>query len=838
MLYRELTALYTARLHGEQAALEPLPLQYADYAVWQRAWLSGTELDRQFDYWKATLGDAPPLLDMPLDKPRPAVETHRGSAVSAVLDGSLAEALEAEARAQGCTVFVLLLAALNVLLHRYSGADDIVVGTPISGRQRAELEGVVGFFLNTLAIRTDLSGNPGFRDLVGRVRERTLQAFAHQDLPFEKLVEELQPARNMSHAPVFQVLFVFNRRTQAGDGFGELELHGTEFTTSTVKFDLEFTLAELDAGLAAHIRYNTDLFERGTMERMLGHLRVLLEGIVADPAQPVGQLPMLTEAERHQQLVEWNATALAYPAGLTMHGLFEAQAAARPEAVALWCDGVELSYGELDRRANKLARHLRELGAGPETLVGVCVERRPEMIVGMLGILKSGAAYVPIDPEYPAERVAFMLADSEAPVLLTQSWLVEGCRRRRRSGCCSTRLTGRHRSDDAENPATAVGSAHLAYTIYTSGSTGKPKGVEIEHRNAVALIEWAGTVFSAAELGGVLASTSICFDLSVFEIFVTLGQGGRVVLVKNALALPELPGSADVRLINTVPSAIAELVRMEGLPASLTTVNLAGEPLKTELVNAIYATGGVVAGERPVRSVGGHDVLDVDDAACGCAGEHRPADCEHEAYLLDRYGQPVPVGAIGELYLGGAGVTRGYRGRPELTAEKYVPDPFSGRPGARLYRTGDQARYRSDGELQFLGRIDNQVKLRGFRIELGEIEARLVEQAAVAQAVVVVREDTPGDQRLVAYVTAAGAELDESAVRAALGRKLPAYMIPAAFVVLDALPLTPNGKVDRKALPAPEWGGAAEYVAPSTPTEAAAGGALAGGAGCRAGRGA
>ena len=352
---------------------------------------------------------------------------------------------EAEARAQGCTVFVLLLAALNVLLHRYSGADDIVVGTPISGRQRSELEGVIGFFLNTLAIRTDLSGNPGFRELVGRVRERTLQAFAHQDLPFEKLVEELQPARNMSHAPVFQVLFVFNRRTGSGEGFGDLQLQSTAFTTSTVKFDLEFTLAELDEGLAAHIRYNTDLFERGTMERMLDHLRVLLEGIVADPAQPVGQLPMLTEAERHQQLVEWNATALAYPADLTMHGLFEAQAAAHPDAVALWCDGVELSYGELDRRANKLARHLRDLGAGPETLVGVCVERRPEMIVGMLGILKSGAAYVPIDPEYPAERVAFMLADSEAPLLLTQSWLVEGLPATAAARVLLDTLTGRDR---------------------------------------------------------------------------------------------------------------------------------------------------------------------------------------------------------------------------------------------------------------------------------------------------------------------------------------------------------------------------------------------------------
>ena len=518
--------------------------------------------------------------------------------------------------------------------------------------------------------------------------------------------------------------------------------------------------------LSVRLEYNTDLFEADTIERMIDHFETLLTGVIADPDMSCGELPLLPEAEKQKLLVDWNQTDFVYPPGGTMHGKFEQQVILQPDAIALYADGVELSYRELNRRANKLAAILQSHGVGPEILVAMCSERCAELIIGLLAIQKAGGAYVPVDPEYPPQRVAHMLTDSEAPVLLTQTGVLDRLPEHSAAVICLDEFDWAVDDTHDANPASGVKDENLGYTIYTSGSTGLPKGVEIEHRNAVALIEWAGQVFAPEEWQGVLASTSICFDLSVFEIFCPLGLGGRIVLVKDALALPELPAEAGVTLINSVPSAMAELVRIKGVPDSVRTVNLAGEPLSTALVNSIYELGMV---ERV------NDLYGPSEDTTYSTWTLREANAtptigrplyNTQAYLLDPYGQPVPTGVAGELYLGGKGVTRGYRNRPELTAEKYVPNPFSDEPGARLFRTADQARYKLDGNLEFLGRLDHQVKLRGFRIELGEIETALASHSAVENTVVMAREDREGDKRLVAYIVAStegleGEELEQ-----------------------------------------------------------------------------
>jgi len=816
VLMQDLIDSYAARSSGAEAELSPLAVQYPDYSVWQRDWLAGEELDRQVGFWRDRLAGAPTVLEMPTDRPRPPVQTYNGAHAWWRLSAETSAALRRLASEQGCTLFMVLVSAYALLLGRYSRQDDLLIGTPIAGRQHTELEKLIGFFVNTLVLRADFSGQPTFREYLQRIKRESLDAFAHQDLPFEKLVEELQPERDTSRSPLFQAAFILqNTPNEAASTFADLSAENVFVEHSNTKFDLTLGVWEDDEGIGGSLEYNTDLFDAATIESLLEHLTKLLEGAIANPDAQVGALPLLNDTERQRLLVDWNATEFDYPRDGTMHGLFEQQAALQPDAIALYTRAAELTYRELNRRANKLAGELAALGVGPETLVGVCCQRDAEIIVGLLAILKAGGAYVPIDPNYPAERVAFMLEDSQAPVLLSQTQVLEQLPQHEAQVICLDSFDWH--TDDAHdaNPASGVTAANLGYTIYTSGSTGLPKGVEIEHRNAVALIEWAGSVFAREEFAGVLASTSVCFDLSVYEIFVTLGQGGRIVLVSNALELPDLPAEANVTLINTVPSAIAELVRMQGLPASVKTVNLAGEPLQTWLVNEIYATG-------TVQDV--NDLYGPSEDTTYSTWTRREADApptvgkpiaNTQVYLLDEYGEPVPAGVIGEMYLGGSGVTRGYRNRPELTTEKFLANPFSSEPDARMYRTGDQARYRRDGNIEFLGRIDQQVKLRGFRIELGEVETRLREEATVNDAVVIIREDTPGDQRMVAYVTAAPRmDIVDDELRASLQVNLPGFMIPSTFVVLDAIPLTPNGKVDRKALPAPEWSGAEEYTAP------------------------
>jgi len=749
---RELTALYEAFNQGRPSPLPELPIQYVDFAHWQRQWFQGKVLEEQLAYWKQQLGDDLPVLELPTDRPRPAVQTFRGARQSAMLSKSLLEALRTLSRQEGMTVFMTLLAAFQTLLSRYANQDDIVVGSPIANRTRAELEGLIGFFVNTLVLRTDLSGDPSFRQLLGRVREMALRAYAHQDLPFEKLVEELQPERDLSRNPLFQVMFVLQNAPARALKLSGLTLRPLAVDSGTAKFDLTLFMFEGEDGLRARWEYNSDLFDAATITRMLGHFQTLLEGIIANPEQRISELPLLSDAERQQVLVEWNKTQTAYPRGSSIHELFEAQVERTPDTIAVGFEQEQLSYGELNGRANQLARYLQSRGVGPEVLVGIMMHRSVEMVVGLLGILKAGGAYVPLDSDYPQERLRFMLQDTTPPVLLTQARFLEGLPQSEAEVVCLDTDWKAIVQERTENLSGAAKAENLAYVIYTSGSTGRPKGVAIEHHSTVALLHWAREIFTPEQLAGVLASTSICFDLSIFELFVPLSWGGTVILAENALHLPTLPAAPRVTLVNTVPSAIAELLRMGGVPASVRTVNLAGEPLQTQLVQQLYEQGTI---ERVYDLYGPSEDTTYSTfalrSAKGRATIGRPI-ANTQTYVLDWRLQPAPIGVPGELYIGGEGLARGYLNRPELTAERFIRNPFSKEPAARLYKTGDMVRYLPDGNLEFLGRKDHQVKLRGFRIELGEIEAALNQHPAVEQAVVLAREDVPGDKRLVAYV--------------------------------------------------------------------------------------
>ncbi|HEX6903704.1 MAG TPA: amino acid adenylation domain-containing protein [Thermoanaerobaculia bacterium] len=832
VLMRELAALHAAIAAGCPSPLPALPVQYADYAAWQRGWLTGEVLATQIAFWRDALAGAPPLLDLPTDRPRPPMQTFRGSRRTLALPAGLAQDLHKLGRASGATSFMVLLAAFQTLLHRYSGQGIVVVGSPIANRNRAEIEGLIGFFVNTLALATDLSGEPGFLGLLARVREGALGAYAHQDLPFEKIVEELSPERNLAHAPLFQVLFAFQAAAQPAEAppaaEGGLALSTVEADMAATKFDLTLNVEERGRGLAAALEFNTDLFDPATAGRLLEQLRALLEAAVAAPEERISELPLLGEAQRAQLLVEWNDTAVTAPAWDCLHELFHEQARRAPDDPALIATDGTLTWSELAGRVRQLAAFLRGLSVGPEVLVGICMERTLDIVVGILGVLEAGGAYLPLDPVYPRERLDFMLADAGAPVVLTQERMLG------RLGIQENGEGPRWICLDRDWPAIAaappappsgVRPDNLAYVIYTSGSTGRPKGVAIAHFSPVALLRWASGVLPEDYRAGVLASTSICFDLSVFELFLPLCFGGTVVLAETALHLPHLAAAPQVTLVNTVPSAIAELVRGGGLPASVRAVTLAGEPLPRKLVDEIYAVETV---ERVMNLYGPsedttYSTYATIDRSGGQPPIGRPVG-EGWIYILDAAMQPVPLGVPGELCLGGAGLARVYLNRPELTAERFVPDPLSGVPGSRLYRTGDLARFRPDGEMLFLGRVDHQVKIRGFRIELGEIEATLRQHPGVAETLVVAkRGGEPGDVRLVAYVVGREGEAPPvEELRAFLRAKLPAHMVPWAFVPLAAFPLNANGKIERKALPDPEraaWGAAAEIEEPRSEME-------------------
>jgi amino acid adenylation domain-containing protein/non-ribosomal peptide synthase protein (TIGR01720 family) len=814
VLIDEFIRCYDAHDRGEQPQLAPLPIQYSDYALWQRRWLEAGEQARQLEYWQTQLGFDHPVLELPTDHPRPAMPSYRGTRYAFAVDGKLAEQLRTTAQKHNITLFMLLLGAFNALLHRYTGQTDIRVGVPIANRNRGEIEGLIGFFVNTQVLRTRLDGQTRVADLLSDIKETALGAQAHQDLPFERLVEALKLARSLSHTPLFQVMY--NHQPQVADistvtTASGLELGLIEWEGRTTQFDLTLDTYEKAGKLHAALTCANDLFDAATIARMARHWTHLLHGMVSDSQQRISDLPLLETAEYQRIVHDWNRADEDFAQDLCIHQLIERQVAAQPDALAVTFASQQLTYAELDSRANRLAHKLIELGVGPEVRVGVAMQRSDSLLVALLAVLKAGGAYVPLDPDYPAERVAYMLEDSRALVLLTEQAVAATLN--------VTAGTQVLLMDAAEpwlaayprsTPVTRVTPDNLAYVIYTSGSTGKPKGVAIAHRNVLALIDWSQSVYSRDDIQGVLASTSVCFDLSVWELFVTLANGGSVIIARNALELPQLPARDQVRLINSVPSAINALQRDGQIPPSVRIINLAGEPLKQSLVEALYQQPTI---EHVYDLYGPSEDTTYSTwarrQAGGTANIGRPL--KHTAsYLLDADLQPVPQGVSAELYLAGAGITRGYLARPGMTAEKYVPNPFA-RNGERLYRTGDLTRYQVDGALQYVGRIDHQVKVRGFRIELGEIEARLLQQDAVRELAVLAQDGASG-QQLVAYIvpTDAGvltgnadaqASLRET-LKAALRQHLPDYMVPAYLLFLEQLPLTPNGKLDRKALPA------------------------------------
>ncbi|MCP3962378.1 MAG: amino acid adenylation domain-containing protein [bacterium] len=834
IMIRELLALYRAGGTGAPA-LDELPIQYLDYALWQRRVLAGERLKEQVEFWGQRFASTP-VLDLATDRPRPAVRTHEGSIVPVALSEQLTRDLEELGRGEGATLFMTVMAAWRTLLYRTSQQSDFAIGTLIANRTRPELEGLIGFFTNTLALRLDVSAVAGFRDLLRLERSATLEAYDHQDLPFEKLVEELNPERDLSRTPYFQVMLLLQnapRRTSAvevpDESDLEVSLEGVD--SHTAKFDLTLYLVQ-GARLTGFLEYNSDLFERGSAERLVEHLNVLLEAVVADPDRALDEIPLLAADERQRLLVDWNSTRAEAPRGGVVQ-MFERQVAADPERPALVADDESLTYGELDRRANRLARHLRRLGVGPEDFVGVCTDRSSALPVALLGVLKAGGAYLPLDPEYPRERLAFLLADTAAPVLLTQKPLVEKLPEHGAETVLLDEDSGSwHDLDDAALPDPAPSSG-LAYVIHTSGSTGKPKGVLVSHG---ALANFLTTMARRPGLtrdDTLLAVTTLSFDIAGLELYLPLTMGARLVLASR-----EVAGDGERLAAKIADSGVTA---MQATPATWRLLLGAGWRGDPEL--AVLCGGEALPGDLASELLGKCRVLwnvygptettiwsaarrvEASDAKAATVTLGQPIG-NTRIYLVDRRFEPVPVGIPGELLIGGRGLARGYLRRGGLTADRFVPDPFTAtESGGRLYRTGDLVRYRADGNLLFLGRLDHQVKVRGFRIELGEIEAALGQHEGIAQAVVIVREDRPGDRRLVAYLVAAGKDLPKTAeLREALKKSLPEYMVPALFVPVEAMPLTPNGKVDRKALPKPDPSllrSDTEYVAPRDETEEA-----------------
>ncbi|MBV8846377.1 MAG: amino acid adenylation domain-containing protein [Bryobacterales bacterium] len=833
ILVRELSVLYHAFHAGTPSPLPELRLQYADYAVWQRQHLQGNILEKHLAYWKQHLANAPAELTLPSDRPRPTVQTFRGSRTSFHFSQTLTERLMQLSRQRGATLFMTLLAGFYALLSRYSGQDDVVVGTSTAGRNRTETEGIIGLFANTLALRMDLSGDPAFGELIRRAKKMTLNAYQHQEMPFENLVEELNPERSLSHNPLFQALLFLGNVPQHAFELPGLDVQwaGARTPEATSKFDLSVFMHQQPDHLAGRIEYNTDLFDKDRIERMIGHYQVLLEAAVNNPELRLSELPLLTPDEKQRLLVDFNDTARYYPP-MCVHELFSAQAQRRPQAVAVVFRDQQLSYGELEARSNRLAAHLCRLGVGPGVPVGLCVERSLETVVGLLGVLKAGGAYVPLDPAYPSERLNFLIDNAETRIVLTTTSL---------SGCLSERGTQLVFLDRAEHWGTAeavpaparVTLDDLAYLMYTSGSSGEPKAVETPHRGIVRLlfgVDYAR--FGESEV--LLHMSPLSFDASTLEIWGALLHGARLVLFPGTVpTVEELGAVLSQEGVTTLwlTSSLFNMV-IDMAPGILTSVRqllVGGEALSVPHVQRalqLLPDTQMINGYGPTESTTFTTCYriprDLDAQPVASIPLGRPI-ANTRVYVLDQQRQLAPVGVPGELYIGGDGLARGYLKQPELTAQKFIPNPFSPDAADRLYATGDRARYRANGQLEFLGRFDDQVKVRGFRIELGEIETVLGQQPDVKACVVVAREDPTGNKQLAAYVALReGGAVTPASLRQSLEAKLPHYMVPSAFVLMSALPLTPNGKVDRKALPAPEdWQSELNdgYAPPRTPLE-------------------
>jgi aspartate racemase len=820
ILIREMAVLYEAFSRGRSSPLPELTIQYADFAYWQRQWLQGEVLDTQLTYWKRQLLDAPPL-ELFTDHPRPAVQTFRGSYQSLLLPKNVGEGLRALSRQEGITLFMTLLAAFKILLHRYTDQDDLIIGTPIANRNRLEIEGLIGFFVNTLVIRTDLSGNLTFRELSRRMREVCLGAYAHQDLPFERLVEELHLERNLGRNPLFQVMFVLQNASVQTIGLPGLTLNPVEVDSGTAHFDLTLHMADTEQGLIGTLAYNKDLFEAATITRMLGHFRTLLEAVVANPARRLSDLSLLCESERQQLLFEWNDTKTDYPGELCIHQLFEAQVERTPDAIAVVFENEQLTYSELNRRANRIAHHLLALGVGPEIPVGICLEPSSEMVLGLLGILKAGGVYLPLDPAYPKERLAFMLEAAQAPVILTRERLIVTLPEYDAKIVCLDSDREAIAREGEGNPTGSTRTENLAYVIYTSGSTGQPKGVLVTHGSLASHCRDVQRYYELDPSDRVLQFASLSFDLSLEQILPTLIVGARLVMmgtdVWHTAEFHRKISEFGLTVLNLPTGYWQELAReWADLPDLAFGIRprlfiVGGDIMLADALRLWQQTP-----MNSVRLLNAYGPTEATITATAFEVNPRPSEiatvqripigrplANREIYILDKYGNPVPVGVPGELHIGGPSLARGYLNRPDLTAEKFIPHPFGTEPGARLYKTGDLARYLTDGNIEFLGRVDHQVKIRGFRIEPGEIEATLGQHPAVREAVVLAQEDAPGEKRLVAYVVAErDLLLTANELRGFLKQKLPEYMVPSAYVLVDALPLMLNGKVDRRALPA------------------------------------
>lgn len=820
---QELSTIYQAFSTGKPSPLTKLPIQYVDFADWQHRWLQGEVLEIHLTYWKQQLGGQIPMLELPTDRPRPPVQTFRGAQQKFVLSKTLSRQIEQLSQREGATLFMTLLAAFKTLLYRYTGQEDILVGSPIANRNRTELDSLIGCFINTLVLRTQLDENPSFKELLRRVRKAAIEAYVHQDLPFEKLVE-LQSSRDLSYNPLFQAMFVLQNPAS------ELTWKTVEVDSGTAKFDVFLSMMDTDSGLTGTLEYNTDLFNANTIARMLGHFQTLLESIAANPERKISELPLLTFTERQTLLLEWNNTSVDYPTNVCIHQLFEQQVEKTPEAIALIFENQQLTYRQLNNRANKIAHYLQQLGVKPEVLVGICIERSIEMVVGLLAIVKAGGAYLPLDPAYPKERLAFMLADAQVPLLLTQQHLAQELPPHQAQVVCLDADGQAIANESSENPVSGVKPENLAYVIYTSGSTGKPKGVMNTHLGLCNRLLWMQDTYQLTAADSVLQKTPFSFDVSIWEFFWPLFTGARLVLVKpgghqDSSYLVELIGKQQITTVHFVPSMLQAFLEESELERcqSLKHVICSGEALPFELQERFF--------QRLDAEL--HNLYGPTEAAIDVTFWHCQPDSDRQLvpigcpiantqiYLLDRHLQPVPIGVPGELHIGGVGLARGYLNRPDLTNEKFIPNPFEA--GKHLYKTGDLARYRPNGNIEFLGRIDHQVKIRGFRIELGEIEAVLGQHPQVRETVVVARESLPSDRCLVAYMVPDSdtAPLAHE-LRDYLKERLPEYMVPSAFVVLDALPLTPNGKVDRRALPTPDTSRpelAATYQAPQSDVE-------------------
>jgi len=809
ILVREVGELYRAYDAGESSPLEELPIQYADFAVWQREWLSGAVLEKGLDYWRGQLAEAESL-ELPTDHPRPATQSHRGARHHFVIEEAVAEKLRALSQREGVTLFMTLLGGFDVVMSRYSGQEDIVLGTDIANRNRAEIEGLIGFFVNQLVMRVNVKGRESFRELLKRVREVCLGAYAHQDVPFEKLVEELRLKRDLSRAPLFQAKLILLNAERERPELGSAKLSGlgdgAEMANvmKAAKFDLTVAIVEAGRDLVVATEYDRELFEPATIERLIGHYGNILKGIVEEEERAVSELSLLSDEEREQIVEEWNQTARMYPGEECLHELFAKQARQAPERIAVVSEWEQVSYRELNRRANQLGRYLQRLGVGPEVVVGLCLERSVEMVVGALGALKAGGVYLPLDAESPLERLGYMLEDAGVGAVLTQRALEERLPVFWGQTVLLDEEWERIEEESDSEPEREVDAENLAYVIYTSGSTGRPKGVEVSHSGLTNLALWHIDRYQLDLRARATQFAAVGFDAAVWEIWPTLVAGASLHIVNDSARLDPgrlLSWLTEQEITSAfLPTPVAEAVLKVEWPgqSKLGCLLTGGDRLRAvpkqvypfRLANHYGPTENTV-----VATV--HDVS-FDEEEAPPIG--RPI-ANTQVFIVDDHMQPAPVGVAGEIYIAGAGLARGYLGRPELTAEKFLPNPFSENKGERVYRTGDLARYRADGMIEYLGRMDHQVKVRGYRIELGEIEAVLDEHESVIQSVVVMKEDDMAEKRLVAYVVCDGERAPSVyELRSYLKEKLPEHMAPALFVWLEQMPLTPNGKVDRKAL--------------------------------------